>query len=104
MKMYLSKTLPVLVSFIVMMSAASVSFAKEPLLDMRGACVTGAEIQALIKIKAKKMKSGETLKLIIDTPNGAEAENAIKQERHTIVEKTKDKDKDSTTYILRINK
>jgi len=102
--MYLSKTLPILISFIVIMSATSVSFAKERVLNTRGGCLTVADFQALIKGEAKKMKSGETLKLIIDTPNESEAENAIKQERHTIVEKTSDKDKDSTTYILRVNK
>lgn len=105
--MYLSKILTVIASIvltIVLIFSASASYAKEPVINTRGACLRVADFQSLIKSEARKIKSGGTLKLIIDTPNEPEAQDAIKNEGHAIVEIKRDKGRDSTTYVIRVNK
>lgn len=96
----------IMVIFIVALIAPSISFAKEKEIELntRGACLTVDDFKALIKHEVKGMKSGQTLRLIIDTPNEKEASDAIKQEGHIVIETTRNKDKDSTTYLIRVNK
>jgi TusA-related sulfurtransferase len=106
-KMRLSKILRVIATVIFVLAIVSLSFAqggKTVELNTRGACLKVEDFKALIKSEAKKMKMGDTMKLIIDTPNEKEASDAIKQEGHTVIETTRNKDKDSTTYIIKVNK
>ncbi len=99
-----SKTFGCVVIIFAVGLIASLSFAKEIELNTRGACLKVDDFKALIKHEVKGMRSGQTLRLIIDTPNEKEANDAIKQEGHTITETTRNKDKDSTTYIIRVSK
>ncbi len=99
-----SKTFGCVVIIFAVGLIASLSFAKEIELNTRGACLKVDDFKALMKSEAKKMKAGDTIKLIIDTPNEPEANDAIKQEGHTITETNRNKDKDSTTYIIRVSK
>lgn len=105
--MRLSKVFRVVTAVIIVLSLASFSFSQEgkPIeLNTRGACLKVDDFKSLIKHEVKKMKAGQTLRLIIDTPNEKEATDAIKQEGHEIIEMTRNKDKDSTTYMIRVNK
>lgn len=105
--MRLSKVLSIIVAVISVMAFVSLSYSQEgkPVeLNTRGACLKVDDFKALMRSEVKKMKIGDTIKLIIDTPNEKEANDAIKQEGHTITETTRNKDKDSTTYIIRISK
>lgn len=110
--MYLLKAIggAILITFILSISVLSFSkvsdaqAGKTVELNTRGACLKVDDFKALMKSEVKKMKAGDTIKLIIDTPNEKEANDAIKQEGHTITETNRNKDKDSTTYIIRVSK
>lgn len=105
--MSLSKVFGVVTTVILTLTLASLSFSQEGKvaeLNTRGACLKVNDFKALIKHEVKGMKAGQTLKLIIDTPNEPEATDAIKQEGHTVTETSKNKDKDSTTYTIRVSK
>lgn len=105
--MSMSKMLVSIMAAIMILSLASLSFSQEGKtveLNTRGACLKVEDFKSLIKSEVKKMKTGDTLRLIIDTPNEKEAIDAIKQEGHTVAETTRNKDKDSTTYIIRVHK
>lgn len=102
-----SKVLGFIAAAIMVLSLTSLSFSQEGKvveINTRGACLKVDDFKALIKHEVKGMKAGQTLKLIIDTPNEPDALNAIKQEGHTIAETSKNKDKDSTTYLLIVRK
>ncbi len=105
--MILSRTVVIIAAITFLLSLSSISFSQEGKtveLNTRGACLKVEDFKALIKSEVKKMKTGDTLRLIIDTPNEKEASDAIKQEGHAVVETIRNKDKDSTTYIIRVNK
>lgn len=105
--MHLSKVLRVIVAVISVMAFVSLSYSQESKtveLNTRGACLKVDDFKALMKSEVKKMKAGDTIKLIIDTPNEKEANDAIKQEGHKITEINRNKDEDSTTYIIRVSK
>jgi len=110
--MYLLKTLRFAVVILFVLSMAILPFSKETQaetgktveLNTRGACLKVEDFKALMNSEVKKMKSGDTIKLIIDTPNEPQANDAIKQEGHTVTETSKNKDKDSTTYQIKVNK
>ena len=105
--MGLSKMFGVVAAVIMALSLAGISFSQEakPVeLNTRGACLKVNDFKALIKSEVKKMKTGDTMKLIIDTPNEPEATDAVKQEGHTVIETTRNKDKDSTTYTIKVKK
>jgi TusA-related sulfurtransferase len=105
--MRLSKMLGVIAAVIFVLTIAPLSFSQEGKtieLNTRGACLKVDDFKALMKSEVKKMKTGGTIKLIIDTPNEKEANDAIKQEGYTVTETTRNKDKDSTTYLIRVSK
>lgn len=105
--MSLSTVFGVITAVILVLSLASLSFSqdvKPVILNTLGACLKVADFKALIKNELKSMKTGQILKLVIDTRNEPEANDAIKQEGLTVSETTKDKDKDSTTYTIRVSK
>lgn len=105
--MRLPKLFAAIAAFIFMFTLVSLSFSQEGkpiVLNTRGACLKTDDFKALIKDEMKRAKSGMTLKLIIDTPNEKEATDALKQMGLTASETTRDKDKDSTTYIIRVGK
>jgi len=105
--MRLSKVFGVVAAVIIVLSLTSLSFSQEgkPVeLNTRGACLKVNDFKALIKHEVKSMKAGQTLRLIIDTPNESEASDAVKQEGHTVIETTRNKDKDSTTYMIKVSK
>lgn len=105
--MSLSRVFGVITAVILTLTLVSLSFSQEgkPVeLNTRGACLKVDDFRALIKNEVKKMKTGDTIRLIIDTPNEKEANDAIKQEGHTVIETTRNKDKDSTTYMIRVSK
>lgn len=105
--MSLSKMFGVITAVIIVLSLPSLSFSQEGkpvVLNTRGACLKVEDFKALIKHEVKKMKTGDLIRLIIDTPNEKEANDAIKQEGHTVTETTRNKDKDSTTYIIKVSK
>lgn len=77
---------------------------KVPAINTRGACLNVKEFVALLKDESKKMKSGQRLQLIIDVPNEKEAREAIKTTGYPIVEETKDKVKDSMSFLLEVRK
>jgi len=103
--MKLRKLLTIAVVFIMALSFSSVAFSqdgKPVVLNTLGACLKVPEFRALIKNEAKGMKSGDILKLVVDTRNEPEASEAIKLEGHPVVETSQDTKKDSTTYTMRI--
>lgn len=105
--MSLSNVFKVVMAVILALSFASVSFSQEKkpvVLNTLGACLKVPEFKALIKNEVKSMKAGEILKLIVDIRNEPEANDAIQQEGHTVIETTQDKNKDSTTYTMRVKK
>jgi TusA-related sulfurtransferase len=98
-------TIIAVIAFVLSLSPASFSQEGKPVvLNTRGACLTVGDFKALIKNELKRAKSGLTLKLIIDTPNEKEAMDALKQMGLTASETTRDKDKDSTTYTIKVSK
>ena len=103
-----SKVLGFIAAAIMVLSLTSLSFSQEgkvvEINTRREPVLKVDDFKALIKHEVKGMKAGQTLKLIIDTPNEPDALNAIKQEGHTIAETSKNKDKDSTTYLLIVRK
>lgn len=105
--MSLSRVFAVITALIITLTFISVSFSQEDkpvVLNTLGACLKVADFRALIKNEVKGMKAGQTLKLIVDIRNEPEANDAIKQEGHTLVETKQDKAKDSTTYTLKVKK
>ncbi len=102
-----SKVLAIIIAAGIILSLASISSsqdAKTAVLNTRGACLKVNEYVALIKNEVKGIKADQTLRLIIDTMNETEAKEAVKQTGHTILETIIDKDKASTTYVLKVNK
>lgn len=105
--MSLSRVFVVIMSFVLTLALISVSFSQEDkpvVLNTLGACLKVADFRALIKNEVKSMKAGQTLKLIVDIRNEPEANDAIKQEGHALIETKQDKVKDSTTYTLKVKK
>lgn len=77
---------------------------KDAVINTRGACLKAAEFKVLIQDESRKVKSGETLTLIVDIPNEVDAAKAIKELGYPVIKETRDRDKDSITYLLKVVK
>lgn len=77
---------------------------KIPEINTRGACLNVKEFVGLITHESRRLKSGDTLRLIADIPNETEAREAISTTGYGIVEETRDEDRDLIDFLLEVKK
>ena len=82
----------------------SASAEKIPEVNTRGACLNVKEFVALIQHESRRMDSGRTLRLIADIPNEVEAREAIETVGYSIVDETRDEDRDFINFLLEVRK
>lgn len=77
---------------------------KIPEVNTRGACLNVKEFVALIQDESQRMENGQTLRLIADIPNEAEARQSINTVGFPIVEETRNEDRDFIDFMLEVKK
>lgn len=75
-----------------------------PEINTRGACLNVNEFVGLIRHESRRLKSGDSLRLIADIPNETEAREAIATSGFNIAEETRDEDRDFINFLLQVVK